>query len=151
MTSSVANPSDPLGFDVAFIDGDLDPSGRSASGVEIVDEAILRRLTCKQLYLIDGDADGLVDFGINVREWAQEAVTAETLASKPPIVEDAVRRDPRIAHVTASLSVASGETFADGERVSFTIAIHYTTITGITLDRIVGVSSVTADFLAQGR
>lgn len=149
--SAVADHDDPLGFDGHFIDGDLDPSGRDASGVELVDEAVLRRLTCEQLYLIDGAADGLVDFGINVRKWAQEAVTRESLAAKPPIVEDAVRRDPRVAGATASVQLADGETFADGERVSYTIALRYTTITGITLDRIVGVSAVTADFLSQGR
>ncbi len=149
--TTIADPNDELGYDVHFVDGDIDPSGRSASGVELVDEAILRRLTCEQLYLIDGNDDGLVDFGINVRAWAQEAVTRETLASKPPIVEEAVRRDPRVAGATASVALAAGETFADGERVSYVIALRYTTITGITLDRIVGVSSVTADFLAQGR
>ncbi len=148
--STVADPADELGYDV-FVDDDLDPSGRSSSGLELYGSAVLHRITCEQVYQIESPGGGLVDFGVDVRKWAREAVTPDSLAAKSPLVEEAIRRDERTASVEVSLSLADGVTFADGARVSYTIAIHAVAVSGVVLDRVVGVSAVTVDFLAQGR
>lgn len=141
-----ASADDPLGFDMK-IGWDMDPSGRSATGLELVEDAMLHRLEQERL-LMTGAPEDEIDFGENVRTWVGEAVSDEAISAKAPRVETAIRRDVRIADCTAKLTVAKGE---DASRYNFLIAVRATTISGQTIDRIVGVSSVTVEFLAAGR
>lgn len=145
-TSTVASASDPLGYDVK-VGSDLDPSGRSASGLELVLDAMLHRLTCGRL-LLTGAPDDQAEFGEDVRTWVGEAQTQDVLDRKAPILEEVLRRDPRIANITLSLSLAAGD---DDSRFRFLIRVSAITIRGQSIDRIVGVSQLTVEYLAQGK
>jgi hypothetical protein len=145
-TSPLASQADPLGYD-AWVREDLDPSGRSASGLELVDHAVLHRLS-EDLLLLTGAPDDQVEFGVNVRKWIGEAVTEASLLAKGPMVEEAISRDPRIASVTAAVLIATGTT---ASRYGLLIHVAYATTTGQRIERVVGVSQVTVEFLAQGR
>lgn len=145
MTIAAANPADPLGFDMK-VGEDLDPSGRSASGLELVTDAMLHRLEADRLLLTEAPDDE-VDFGENVRLWVGEALTQEALEAKAPRLEEVLRRDPRLASVSVSLTLLA---VAPAGQYRFLIAITAVAITGQIIDRIVGVSQVTVEFLAQG-
>lgn len=144
--STIASASDPLGYDVK-IGSDLEPSGRSASGIELVADAMLHRLSQERL-LMTGAPDDQVDFGEDVRTWIGEAVTQDVLDERAPRLEEVLRRDPRIASVTLSLQLVAGE---DASKYRFLINVSAVTIRGQTIDRIVGVSQISVEFLAQGR
>lgn len=141
-----ANAADPLGFDMK-VGTDLDPSGRSATGLELVADALLHRLQQGKLLMIEAP-DGQIDFGVDVRTWIGEALSQEALSARGPIVEEVLRRDVRIADVTVKISKTSG---ADAARRAFRIDLRAQTVSGETLDRIVGVDQVTVEFLAAGR
>lgn len=141
-----ASAADPLGFDMK-VGVDLDPSGRSATGLELVDDAILHRLQEEQLLLVEAPG-GVVGFGIDLRRWIGEALSDQALEARTPQVEEAIRRDPRIADVTVRVTRTIG---ADASRWPLRVEIHGVTTTGETIDRIVGVSQVSVEFLAQGR
>ena len=144
--STIASASDPLGYDVK-IGSDLEPSGRSASGIELVADGMLHRLSQGRL-LMTGAPDDQVDFGEDVRTWIGEAVTQDVLDERAPRLEEVFRRDPRIANVTLSLQLVAGE---DAAKYRFLINVSAVTIRGQTIDRIVGVSQISVEFLAQGR
>lgn len=145
--STIASASDPLGYDVK-IGSDLEPSGRSASGIELVADGMLHRLSQDRL-LMTGAPDDRVDFGEDVRTWIGEAVTQDVLDERAPRLEEVLRRDPRIANVTLSLQLVAGEDAA--KKYRFLITVSAVTIRGQTIDRIVGVSQISVEFLAQGR
>lgn len=146
MISQPANRFDPLGYDVKLGE-DLDPSGRSASGLELVADGMLHRLEQGRL-LQTGAPDDQVDFGEDLRTWIGEALSDDVLAARQPRIEEILRRDPRIASVTVQLSLATGKTAA---RVRFLIRVQAVTISGEVIDRIVGVNAISVEFLAQGR
>jgi hypothetical protein len=141
-----ASASDPLGYDMK-VGTDLDPSGRSATGIELVHDALLHRLQENRLLMI-GAPGGVIDFGVDVRQWVGEALSESELAARAPIVEEVLRRDPRIADITVRVTRGTG---ADASRWPLRISIQATTITGETIDRIVGIDQVTVEFLAVGR
>lgn len=141
---TIARGADPLGYDVKWGE-DLDPSGRSASGIELVQDAMLHRLSATWLYLTEAP-DDKVDFGEDVRLWVGEALTQQSLDAKAPRLEEVIRRDPRIASVTVDLTMQQS-----GAHFNFLIAAHAITINGQTIDRIIGVNGVTVEFLAEGR
>ena len=143
--STTANPADPLGFDVK-VGADLDPSGRSCSGVELVEDALLHRLSCGRL-LLTGAPDDQVDFGEDVAAWVGEALTQEELESRSPLLEEVIRRDSRVADATVALTFQTPD---DAPEVAFAIAIFARLTTGQSINRIVGVSAVSVDFLAGG-
>ncbi len=141
-----ASAADPLGFDFK-VGTDLDPSGRSASGLELVEDALLHRLQEDRLLMVEAPG-GEIDFGKDLRQWIGEALSDEDLAAKTPAVEEVLRRDPRIADITLRITRMTG---ADAARWPLRVDITYTTITGQVIDRIVGVSQVSVEFLAAGR
>lgn len=143
---TIANRSDPLGYDMK-VGADLDRGGRSASGLELVADAMLHRLS-EDTLLLTGAPNDEVEFGENVRKWVGEALDQAALDAKAPRLEEVLRRDPRIASVTLSLSVAQG---ADASKYRFIINVSAVTVRGQIIDRIVGISAVTVEFLAQGR
>ncbi len=144
--STIANAADPLGLDMR-VDSDLDPSGASADGLELVAAGMLHRLS-EDTLLLTGAPDDQVEFGENVRAWIGGAVSQDSLNARAPRLEEVLRRDPRVASVTLSLRVTAG---ADASKFVFLIDVHAVTIRGQVIDRIVGVSAVTVEFLAQGR
>jgi hypothetical protein len=144
--STIATAADPLGLDMAVRD-DLDPSGRSADGLELVSAAMLHRLS-EDTLLLTGAPDDQVEFGEDVRKWIGGAVSQDSLNARAPRLEEVLRRDPRIASIALSLQVLTG---ADASKFSFLIHVRGTTIRGQTIDRIVGVSAVSVEFLTQGR
>lgn len=141
-----ASAADPLGFDFK-VGADLDPSGRSATGIELVEDALLHRLQEGQLLMV-GAPGGVIDFGIDVRLWVGEALSDAALTAKNPQVEEVLRRDPRVADVTVRITRTIG---ADASRWSLRIVIRALTVNGETINRIVGVSQVSVEFLAEGR
>lgn len=149
---STANAADPLGYDVD-IDLDLQPDARACSGLRLVQNAILHRLMANTLPCI-GAPGGVLDYGIDVREWVQEATTPARAAAKGPLVALVIARDPRIdaGSITAVVAIAPpGTTFTDGSSVDLTITIGARTTTALPIALVVGVSSVTVDLLAQGK
>lgn len=141
-----ASASDPLGYDMK-VGADLDPSGRSATGIELVEDALLHRLQEDRLLMV-GAPGGEIDFGIDLRRWVGQAFSDEQLAAKTPAVEEVLRRDVRIADITVRITKATG---ADASRWDLLVTIRATAITGDTIDRIVGVDQVSVQFLAEGR
>ncbi len=135
------SPADPLGYD-AFLDEDLDAGGRSATGLELVTNAIPHRLMADDLLCIDAPGDR-IPFGVDVRKWVGAAVTQDDLDAKIPLVDAALHLDERIAatRITMGLQPASS-------LVAFTIGIEALTVTGEVISRVVGVSSVSVAFLA---
>ena len=142
--SQVANQADPLGFDVK-VGWDLDPSGRSASGLELVLDGMLHRLEQGRI-LMTGAPDDQVDFGEDVRAWVGEALDQSALNSRSPLIEEVLRRDPRLATVTVSLTRAMGQ---NASQVAFYINVSAVTIRGEQVSRVIGVSGVSVTFLAQ--
>lgn len=140
--------TDPLGYD-AFVREDMDPGGRAASGLELLEAALLHRLMTDKLLMVEASPDGQIDFGRDLRKWIGEATTADSAAAKGPYVEEVLRRDPRVASASASVSIASG-TLSDGSRVGLLVDYSVTTIAGQQIRRIVGISSVTVEYLATG-
>lgn len=140
-----ATQADPLGYDVK-IGLDLDAGGRAASGAELVADAILHRMMVGRLLLTEAPEDE-ADYGEDVRAWVGEALSQEQIEARGPRLQEVLSRDPRIASVAVALRVATG---ADASRYRFIVAVSAATITGEIIDRIVGVSQVTVDFLAQG-
>lgn len=149
MSTGTPSPADPLGYDMSYAGGDLDPLGNAATGLELVEEAILDRLQCGRLCMIDAPDDE-VEYGEDVRLWVAEAVTPSSVAAKGPRLSIVLQRDERIARADVKVSVASGQTFADGSDVDIIVEITAALTTGAVLERIVGVSQITVEFLAQG-
>lgn len=145
--STAPNQADVLGYDMK-VGQDLEASGRSATGEELAVDAMLHRLQCDWLYQTGAPPDERPEFGEDVRRWIGEAVSQTSLEAKAPRLEEVLRRDPRIANVSLTFSIATGD---DASQYGFFIRIHAVLVTGVTIDRIVGVSSVTVEFLAQGR
>ena len=136
--------ADPLGYDVLIDEHDLDPSGRSATGVELVLAAAAHRMTCAQLAMVNAP-DGQIDFGVDVRLWIGEATTRANLVAKLPLLDEVLHRDPRIAATeTSILSVI------DGPDASIALRLTLTLTTGQTISRVVSIDAVTVQFLAAG-
>ncbi len=148
------SPADPLGYDV-YLDEDITGNGRSATGAELVANAIPHRLMADTIPQI-GAPNGVKDFGVNVRLWIGEPLTFRADGSSPELdakvalVDAALHRDPRIAFNDIAITKAPpGATLADGSQAMIQLAITTTTVTGVTISRIVGVSAVSVGFLAS--
>lgn len=141
---------DLFGIDVYVGPDDLDPTGRDASGLELVEADVIHRLTTDQIDLVDSP-NGVVDFGINVRRWVGEAIRPEDASAKNPLVDEVLHRIEGVASVNVNVAVASpGTAFTNGGNVDLTVDIIITTTTGEVLSRTLGISSITVAFLAQG-
>jgi len=141
----MANPNDPLGYDMKC-GSDIEPGGRSASGVELVGDAILHRVTTKQLPLVESE-NGYIEYGDDVREWIGLGLTQEGIDAKAATLAPIIERDERVrqAEVSATLTTSPGSMWA------ITIAVDAALRTGETISRVFGVSAVTVEVLAQGR
>lgn len=144
------SPNDPLGYDALIDENDLARDGRSATGLEDLEAAILHRLTCEKLAMIEAP-NGEIDFGVNVHTWIGEVVDDQTAAAKIPIIDEVLHRDPRVrSNVIAVRLAPPGTLLADKSQTELLIDITTTTTTGAVIDRIVGISNVSVAFLAQG-
>jgi hypothetical protein len=143
MSTPNPDPSSSLGFDWSYA-ADMFPDGRSASGGDLVGNAILHRLTTDALPLIDSDND-FVEFGDDVRKWPGEGFTVDSLGARAAGIGPVVERDPRVstAEVTGEMAEADG-------LWSFKLRVSALLRTGETIERVIGVSSVTAELLAGG-
>ncbi len=138
------SPNDPLGFDV-YLREDIESDGRSATGIELVNNAILHRLTTG-LLLLTGAPEGQVDYGEDVTTWCGQGLTRSQAEARGPQVAAIVQRDPRVAFADAAVMLA-----ARGGLYELTITITGQTIAGTPIALILGVSSVTVDLLAEGQ
>ena len=136
--------NDPLGYDV-WIRDDMAEDGRSATGLELVSNAIVHRLTTGMLPLI-GAPDGEADYGEDVRRWCGSTMTRQQAEARGPQVAAIIQRDERIetADVIASLSGPS-------TGYALRLEIDAKTVRGQTIALVLGVSSVTVDILAEGQ
>lgn len=125
---------------------DIDPGGREASGAELVGQDILHRLTTGVVPLVDSE-EGFVEYGEDVRLWAGAELTEDELAARAATLGPIIERDEcvREAEVTSELTTAPGSLW------TFRLNVTATLRTGETITRIIGVSSVTAELLAEGR
>lgn len=145
--SALASATDPLGFDMKVGD-DLDPSGRSASGLEDVLDGMLHRLSEDKIAMTGAPPDDEIDFGINTRKWIGEALSQESIAAKAPRLELVLRRDTRIASITVKLTLLQGD---DASRRGFLIGVRGETTKAQPIDHVIGVSALTVEFLAEGK
>jgi len=155
----MADPSSSLGYDwfygtYQYVDADgvtqtthdMAPDGRSASGADLVSSAIVHRLTTDLLPLIDSEEDN-IEYGEDVRRWVGAGLTADALAARAAALGPVIERDPRVlsSEVTSEISTAAGALFI------FKLFISAQLRTGETIDRVIGVSDVTVQLLAEGR
>lgn len=146
MTAQVASISDPLGYDT-WLREDIDPSGRSASGIELVQNAIYHRITTDKLLLVGTDGDGFADFGENVQNWLNEPITQEIANARGPRLAVVIQRDPRIDQTSIQVAI---DVQPRGALYKLLITISCRTVTGAPIDLIIGVNEVTVDILSQG-
>jgi hypothetical protein len=127
--------ADPLGLD-AYFDDDLDPGGRSATGLELLANALPHRLMEDTLPCIDAPDDA-IPFGVNVRKWVGVATTQEDLDARAPLVDAALHLDPRVAMTRITMGLPA----APGGLVAFTIGLEVLSITGDVISRVLAVPS----------
>ena len=132
----------PYGFDV-WLRQDIDPTGRSASGEELVSNAILHRLTTDLLPMI-GAPSGYIEYGEDVRRWCGEGLTADQARGKGSLVSEICQRDPRVLTADASVELA-----VDSDLYDLTSTIEFQLRTGESFRKVVGISAVTVEFLAE--
>lgn len=142
----MADRSDPLGYDMKYGEG-LDPSGRSCSGAELVEDEILHRLMEDTLPMI-GAPGGVVDFGRDVSRWVGEVTTQDRANAKAPELVMVINRSPRLDKGMTRVVITL--TPQPEARYDFEIDISAQTTTGIPIAMVVGVSSQTVEKLAQG-
>lgn len=146
MTTAIPGQNDPYGIDVA-IALDMDPSGRSAYGVELVSNAILHRLTTDTLLLV-GAPDDRVDFGVDVRQWVGEVTTQANADAKGPLIAIVIQRDPRIDPSSILVAVT---VLPIGALYRLEISVTCRTTTALPVALVIGVNAISVDLLSQGR
>lgn len=147
---TVASPDDPLGYDV-FVSDDIAEDGREATGQELVQNAIMHRLTTEKQFLVDGenaDADGLVDFGVDVRTWVGAAEAEGGPEARAAMLRDVLRREPGLDASTIDVEI---ETSASGSKWDFSIRVTARTTTELPIALLLNVNAVTVELLAQGQ
>jgi hypothetical protein len=131
--------ADPLGYDWGY-----DPTGRSASGADLLEASILQRLTCETIDCIDAP-DGVLEYGVDARGWLGEVTDADSAAAKVALVDRALHLDPRIASTQVEIRPVATST---GE-IEIEIVLDVTAVTGQRIERIVSVSAVGVAFLGR--
>lgn len=127
--------ADPLGLD-AYLAEDLDAGGRTATGLELLANALPHRLMADTLPCIDAPDDSIA-FGVNVRNWIGVATTQEDLDARIPLVDGALHLDPRVASTRVTMSLPA----APGGLVAFFIGLEVLSITGDVISRVLAVPS----------
>lgn len=145
---STASPDDPLGYDV-FLREDIEEDGREGTGLELVQNAILHRLTQDKLILTDAPSgEDFVDFGEDVRNWVGAVDTQDSAQGKSQRLVEVLKREPNLAPSSIAVDV---QLQARGAQWDFIITITARTTTEIPVALTVGVDAVTVQLLALGR
>lgn len=88
-----------FGTDLSCVD-DLDPYMLEVSGIDVVSQAILRRLTTTRGMLIDDP-----DYGLNVRDYLSATMDAKELTIMQSQLEAELLKDERILSVESTASM----------------------------------------------
>lgn len=147
--TSLAAPTDPLGYDV-FVREDIDEDGRDASGLELVQNAILHRVTQDKQFLTDaptGD-DEPVEFGEDVRKWVGEALTNDTAQVKTQRLIEVVSRESNLNPSSITVDIQVQPTGAEWPLI---IDISARTTSEVPVALTIGVDQVTVALLSLGR
>ena len=111
--------------------------GRVVEGVELVGQALYRRLTTRRGTLLDDP-----NYGIHLLELLGSSVSDDVRASYPGRIRNECAKEPRVDSVTVSIT----ET-VEGAGLTWEVAIDVLTTEGDTFDLVVGVSDVTVELL----
>lgn len=136
----------PLGLDMHYR-GDLDRGGRDSSGEELVLSAMIHRLTVDTLPLI-GSPNDEEDYGDDIRKWCGEPMTPNQLSVRAAGLGPILERDERIVEADVGGTITSTR---GAPLLTFDLDINAKLSDGSTLSRRLAVSSVTVEFLSQGR
>lgn len=136
--------SSPYGIDV-YLRDDIDPSGRSSSGVELVVNDLLHRLQEDRLLLV-GAEGGFVDYGRDVRKLAGKSLTADSAGQEGALLQIVLERDPRVDSMNVTVTAAQ-----EGSLYAFAIDASGVLTNGRPIAFIVGVNDVTVDLLSGNR
>ncbi len=82
-------------------------TGRTATGVTLLAQAVYRRLTTPRGTLDDGD-DGVV-YGLDLGEFVGRQATPDAIANIGPALEAEILKDDRVASVEVTASAITGK------------------------------------------
>ena len=137
------SPNDRLGFDL-WIGEDMDPSGRNATGRELIVNGAIHRLTSDLLPLV-GAPDGYAEFGEDVRRWVGLALTQAQASARGVLLVEVLQRDPRVETADVVVTVTRASSLYD-----LTISITIYPVGGSEpIPLVVGVSAVSVDLLSE--
>ncbi len=140
---TVADPSDPLGYDVYVLD-DMAAAGRASSGVELVTSAIYHRITTGALLLTGSPGNGYVDYGEDVRLWIGEVTSQSIADSKAPRLALVIGRDERVDPGSIRVAVTYRSPGA------LAVVITCATTTGLPVRLVLNINDVSVDLLSVG-
>ncbi len=144
MTTAGPSPNDRLGFDL-WIGEDMDPSGRNATGRELIINGALHRLTTDAL-LLAGAPDGYVEFGIDVRRWCGAAISQADASARGLLLVEVLQRDPRVETADVAVTVQRS-----GQLYDLTIDLTiYPTGGTDPIPLVLGVNAITVELLSEG-
>jgi phage baseplate assembly protein W len=124
------------GTDLACITG-LSPECRSVSGLRLLSEAIVRRLTTPRGRVIDAP-----DYGTDLHDYLGAEFTPRTSAQIVAAIKGELDKDERIAQSEPVIQTL------DSLARSMTIAIAVTTVEGVTFRLVMSVSQLTTELLS---
>ena len=142
-----ASPDDPLGYDV-YVREDIEADGRAATGLELVQNAILHRLTTEKLFLADAPSGDLVEFGEDIRKWVGAVETQDSAQAKVPRLIEVLKRDPRLNPSSVQVDIQMQLT---GEKWRFIVSVNAQTTTELPIALVIGVDAITVELLSQGK
>jgi phage baseplate assembly protein W len=111
--------------------------GRVVEGVELVGQAIYRRLTTRRGTLLDDP-----NYGIHLLELLGSSVSEDMRASYPGRIRNECAKEPRVDSVTVTITEN-----LEGAGLTWTVDLDVLTTEGDTFDLVLSVSDVTVDLL----
>lgn len=133
-----ATPVTDFGTDTSCLTGLR--TGRLASGVQLVAEAIYRRLSTPRGMLRGGDDEA--NYGIDLADMIGQVSTPSQVAALPGQIQSEVKKDERVQEVTVTATAATGSA---GD-VTWAISIECTTALG-PFSLVLSVNAVTVELL----
>lgn len=117
-------------------------TGRLVSGVELVAQALYRRLTTPRGTLRDGDAGQI--YGLDMQDFVGRVGTADAIAALPALVRAEILKDDRVTNAT----VKATTTTSPAGLISVTLTIDAELVNaGNQFQLTLGVSAVTVAVL----
>ncbi len=111
--------------------------GRVVEGVELVGQALYRRLTTRRGTLLDDP-----NYGIHLLELLGSSVSEDMRASYPGRIRNECLKEPRVDSVTVTITENQ-----EGAGLTWTVDLDVLTTEGDTFDLVLSVSDVTVDLL----